>query len=211
MNGKLKIQLAVDRVSIQKAIEYVKAVGEDIDIVEVGTSLIKDYGLVSVKTVKEAYPHKTILADMKVMDEGEYEFTAAYRAGADSVTVMGAASLKTIAACKKVANDMGKDYMIDLLEVDENKLDEIVKAAEDGVFCVHLPSDRKGQGLWELIEASLKSLKGVRRLAVAGGVSLDSIGFIKKAGFEIVIVGSAITGSEDMTLAARKFYQAVNH
>lgn len=207
----MKIQLAIDRVSIEKALEYIKAVEEYVDIIEIGTSLIKDFGMVAVKTIKEAYPHKTILADIKVMDEGEYEFTAVYKAGADIATVMGAAALKTIAVCKKVANEMGKDYMIDLLEVGEDKLDRIINVADDAIFCVHLPSDQQGKGLQELIKNSLKQLKSIKRLAVAGGVNLDSTCLIKEAGFEIVIIGGAITRSENIEHAAKQFYQSVNN
>lgn len=206
---KNKIQLAIDRVSIEKALEYINAVENYVDIVEVGTSLIKDFGMASIRTIKKAYPHKSILADMKVMDEGEYEFTAAYKAGADIVTVMGAAALKTITACKKVANEMGRDYMIDLLEVDGEKLSKILAVAGDAIFCVHLPSDQEGRGLTELVQSSVKMFSGKERLAVAGGVKLDSVRLIKEAGFEIVIIGGAITRAENMAFAAKQFYQRI--
>ncbi len=206
----MKIQLAIDRVSVEKALDYIKAAEESVDIVEIGTSLIKDFGMAAVRTIKEAYPNKAILADIKVMDEGEYEFNAVYRAGADIATVMGAAALKTIVACKKVANELGKDYMIDLLEVNEEKLEKIVKEADDAIFCVHLPSDQHGKGLKELIESSCHRMKGIKRLAVAGGVNLETINLIKESGFEIVIIGGAITRADNIELAAKQFYLSVN-
>ena len=41
----MKLQTAIDRVSLSKAEEMVKTFAGETDIIEIGTSLIKDYGL----------------------------------------------------------------------------------------------------------------------------------------------------------------------
>ena len=43
----MKLQVAIDRVSIEKAIDIIREVEEYADIVEIGTSLVKDFGLES--------------------------------------------------------------------------------------------------------------------------------------------------------------------
>ena len=51
----MKIQLALDRISMNKAVNIAQEIIEYIDIIEVGTSLIKDYGMQSVHIAKNAF------------------------------------------------------------------------------------------------------------------------------------------------------------
>jgi 3-hexulose-6-phosphate synthase and related proteins len=192
----MKIQLAIDRVSVEEALTILAEVQEFVDIIEVGTSLIKDFGLESVRRIKSEYPDKKILADMKVIDEVEYEFRAAYDAGADIVTIMGAAAPISIAIGQEVAREYNKEYMIDLLEVEQDKLQKLL-IYEDAIFAIHLPADKKGEGLSTLLEESLSYLGDGKRIATAGGVTLEELPLLHVGQVEIAIVGGAITKSED--------------
>lgn len=200
----MKLQVAIDRVSIERAIEIIRETYLYADIIEIGTSLIKDFGLESVRRIKSEFPDKTILADIKTVDEAEYEFEAVYNAGADIATVLGGASLGTIRICQRVAQKYNKDYLIDLLETSKEK-QELLKEFSDGILCVHLPSDKGGNGLEELISETLENLKGFPRLSVAGGVNASNISTIKKENFNIAIVGGAITKSENIAETAKHF------
>jgi len=200
----MKIQLAIDRVSIEEAMEIIEETASYVDIIEIGTSLIKDFGLESIHKIKQRFPNISTLADIKTIDEAAYEFQAFYNAGADIATVMGVASLETIKICKKVANEFGKDYMIDLLETSQEKQEEL-KQFKDAILCVHLPSDKDGHGLEALIESTLIKIKDFPRLAVAGGIKLSNINAIKKAKFEIAIIGGAITKAENRGEMAKRF------
>lgn len=64
----MQLQLALDLVNIPEAKELVKEVEEYVDIVEIGTPVIINEGLRAVKEIKEAFPHLTVLADLKIMD-----------------------------------------------------------------------------------------------------------------------------------------------
>lgn len=198
----MKLQVAVDRVSIEKAINIIREVEEYADIIEIGTSLIKDFGLDSIRRIRKEFPKKIILADIKTVDEAEYEFEAVYNAGADIATVLGGASLETIRICKRVANKYNKAYLIDLIEVSKEKR-EALKEFSDAIICIHLPSDNGREGLHNLINSTIESLRGFNILAVAGGVNKESISTIKKAKFDIAIVGGAITKSENIKEAAK--------
>lgn len=70
----MKIQLALDRIDLERAKGIAKEAKDYIDIIEVGTSLIKDYGKKAVSFIKKNFKDKIILADVKTCDEGEYEF-----------------------------------------------------------------------------------------------------------------------------------------
>lgn len=200
----MKLQVAIDRVSIERAIEIIKETYLYADIIEIGTSLIKDFGLESVRRIKSEFPDKIILADIKTVDEAEYEFEAVYNAGADIATVLGGASLGTIRICQRVAQKYNKDYLIDLLETSKEK-QELLKEFSDGILCVHLPSDKEGNGLEELISETIENLKDFPRLSVAGGVNMLNINTIKKANFNIAIVGGAITKSKNIAETAKQF------
>ncbi|WIM73331.1 orotidine 5'-phosphate decarboxylase [Corynebacterium suedekumii] len=49
------------------------------DILELGTPLIKSEGLAAITAVKAAHPDKTVFADLKTMDAGELEADIALR------------------------------------------------------------------------------------------------------------------------------------
>ena len=202
----MKIQLAIDRVSIEEAMAIIEETKDYVDIIEIGTSLIKDFGLEAISKIKLKFPNNTILADIKTIDEAAYEFEAVYKVGADIATVMGVASLETIKICKEVANEQGKEYMIDLLETSKEKQEQL-KQFKDAILCVHLPSDKAGKGLEELITSTLKELRDFPRISVAGGVKISNLKTIKNADFEIAIVGGAITKAQDRGEIAKKFKQ----
>lgn len=206
----MRLQAAIDRVTVDRAAEIIDQTHGCADIIEVGTSLIKDYGLAgSVKVLKEKYPEQCILADIKTCDEGEYEFRKTYEAGGDIPTIMGFSSVSTLKACQKVAKEFQKEYMIDLLEVSDDKLEILKKEFPEAIFCVHLPSDDQGVGLEELVKHMCMKLTGVEKIAVAGGVKLENIDLMKRYGIDTVIVGGAISKAADIREAAEAFAQEI--
>lgn len=204
----MKIQLAIDRVSIERAKEISREASPYIDIIEVGTALIKDFGMASIKEIKEAFPEKIILADIKTIDEGDYEFRAAFNSGADIATVMGAASIDTLRACYRVAEDFKKLMMIDLLEVGYDKIN-LLADFTDAIFCIHSPSDGGEHNLTSLLKEFKEKFPKIRKVAVAGGVNYDTINTIKEANVDIVIIGGAITKATSIGKAAKKFREMI--
>lgn len=201
----MKIQLAVDRVTIEEAVDIIEQAKDSIDIIEIGTSLFLDYGQESLHTLRKRFDHP-ILADIKTMDEAEYEFKRVFGNGADIATVMGASAIETIRICQKTAQAFNKDYMIDLLEVNDEKIQQL-KAFEDAIICLHLPKDKKGS-LKEYVESFVKKHQLTNRLAAAGGITLEDMPYLKEAGIEIAVVGSAITKSDNITESAKSFKES---
>src|SRR5699024_4048796 len=117
-----------------------------IDIIEVGTGVIKEYGVSIIRELKDLYPDKTILADMKICDAGKHEAEQAFKAGADITTVMGFAGNQTIVGTLNVAKEMNSRVMVDLLEIQSpervNELDSL------GVELVslHVGTDKHTEG-----------------------------------------------------------------
>jgi 3-hexulose-6-phosphate synthase len=196
----------LDRMEINEAIELTRKVEDSIDWIEVGTSLIKEFGMTSVREMKQAFPAKTIVADIKTIDNARYEFEMCFEAGADVATVMGVSPLVTIESCMEVARRYNKTVMVDLLNTTEQKKRDLMKY-KDAVFCEHVSKDQQ-----EELGASnhgkvADNLYGPdMTIAAAGGITLDSLQLLRKTlNPTIVIIGSAISKAKNPAEAAAKF------
>src|ERR1700730_5214474 len=188
----MNIQLALDRLTISEAIQIGSAVRDYVDWIEVGTSLIKEFGIASIREISRAFPEKIIVADCKTFDNARYEFSICYEAGAHVATVMGAAPQVTIETCMEVAKSYDKQVMIDMLNT-SNTQREIVSTYQDAIFCIHKSKDQQEasnvesnvnltnhfntmfhDSIHEEINANLK-------FALAGGISKDSIPALVKS------------------------------
>ncbi|MDF2645106.1 MAG: bifunctional hexulose-6-phosphate synthase/ribonuclease regulator [Paenibacillus sp.] len=207
----MNIQLALDRLTIEQAIRVAAPIASYIDWMEVGTSLIKEFGMESVKALKHAYPDHIIVADVKTFDNAIYEFEMCYAAGADMATVMGVAPLVTIEACMNFAERRGKKVMIDLLHTTETQVKQLT-AYSDAIFCLHVSKDQQEihgssqEGSGGLVPSSLLEGKGYM-LAFAGGITVDSLPNLMSFQPHAIVIGSAITKAENPILAAKAFYE----
>jgi 3-keto-L-gulonate-6-phosphate decarboxylase len=69
----MQLQFAMDTLTTDDALRLAKAAAPHVDILELGTPLVKSEGFAAITAVKEAHPDKTVLADLKTMDAGELE------------------------------------------------------------------------------------------------------------------------------------------
>jgi 3-hexulose-6-phosphate synthase len=193
----VRIQLALDRLSRDECFQILSQTKDHIDWIEVGTGVIKEYGMSIVRDIKEAYPDKTIVADMKTCDAGKHEAIQAFEAGADITTVMAFSADKTIAVTLEVAERYQKRIMIDLLGITDKK--RIAELNDLGVDLVslHFGKDMQQEGeLSESIFELVSDFPGIEA-TVAGGINLDSLQDVLRYSPVAVIVGSAITKSAD--------------
>jgi 3-hexulose-6-phosphate synthase len=204
----LKLQLALDRVSIESAIELAGKSALYVEWIEVGTSLIKEFGMESVRKLRRAFPDHTLLADMKISDNARYECQLAFQAGADVITVMGAAPTPTLLMVQEEAKKAGKQVIIDLLNTSEEDQKKLRTMFPKTIFCLHTSKDEQEERGSQLRTTMLK-WNGYR-LAIAGGVTLATLPKLAKIYQpELFIVGGAITGEENVEQAAQAFQQAI--
>lgn len=201
----MKIQLALDRLTRGECIRLIDQTSASIDWVEIGTGVIKEYGMDIIRDIKTRYPDKVVVADMKTCDAGKYEAEQAFRAGADVTTVMAFAHDQTIRDVLQVARSFGKEAMIDLLQVSDHKRVEEIHQLGADFYCVHIGKDSQATGE----TASSAQLSLVRelpavRVAIAGGINEYSAPGLSGQGIDVVIVGSAITKSENPRIAAQR-------
>lgn len=131
----MKLQLALDDITLEDAMELVDKVHDYVDIVEIGSPFIIDCGMEPVKRIKAKYPDLEVLADTKIMDAGDYEAELTYKAGADYCTVLGVTDTLTIKGCLDAAKKYGKKVFVDMICVKdiEGRVEEIEEA---GVDCI---------------------------------------------------------------------------
>jgi 3-hexulose-6-phosphate synthase len=207
----MKLQLALDLVDIQGAIEVVKEVQNHIDIVEIGTPVVINEGLHAVKAVKEAFPHLTVLADLKIMDAAGYEVGQASAAGADIITILAAAEDESIKGAVAEAKKLGKQVLADMIAVKDLK-GRAAQLDEFGVdyICVHTGYDLQAVGKNSFEDlATIKSVVKNSKTAVAGGIKLETLPEVIKQNPDLIIVGGGITSHDDKQAVAAKMQELI--
>lgn len=208
----MKLQLALDDMEFEEAVELVGKVRNYVDIVEIGSPFIIDYGMEPVKKIKELYPELEVLADTKIMDAGEYEAELTYLAGADYCTVLGVTDTLTIKGCLEAGRKYGKKVFVDMICV-KNVEERVAELEAAGVGCigVHTGVDLQAAGVTPLDD--LRRIKGASKhsmISVAGGINVDTVENYMQAGADIVIVGGGINHAADPVAAAKALYEKLH-
>ncbi len=205
------LQVALDFENLSRAVPAAReAVEGGADWIEAGTPLIKSEGLNAVRELKKAFPDRRIVADMKIMDTGAFEVEIAAKAGADLVTVLGAADDDTIAEAVRGGELYGAEVMVDLLGV-ADPVARTRRAAELGAaaVCWHVGIDMQMQAKTPFEELDRLVKASPLPVAVAGGLTSESVAAATRAGAQILIVGGAITKSPKITEATRAIANAI--
>lgn len=206
----MKLQLAMDVLTVEDALELSGKVAEYVDIIELGTPLVKNAGLSAVTAIKEAHPDKIVFADLKTMDAGELEADVAFKAGADLVTVLGVADDSTIAGAIKAGKAHGKGVVVDLIGV-EDKAARAKEVTDLGAEFVefHAGLDEQAQDGYDLNTLLTAGKKAGVAFSVAGGVKLDTLADVQASGAEVAVVGGGIYSAEDPAQAAKELRAAI--
>ncbi|WP_086477835.1 MULTISPECIES: 3-hexulose-6-phosphate synthase [Arenibacter] len=206
-----KLQVAIDLLKIEDAIALATKVAPYVDIIELGTPLIKSEGLAGVRKMKDAFPDKLVLADFKTADAGELEANMAFGAGADYITILGTTGDSTIAGAVKAAKEHGKGVVVDTIGV-KDRVQRAKEAIALGAEFVELHAGldeqaEEGYSIQVLIDEAKRA--GVP-VSIAGGVNKDSITRVKEAGASVAVAGAAIYGAEDPAQAAKELKELLN-
>lgn len=206
------LQVALDLTELSRAeVIATEAVKGGADWIEAGTPLIKSEGMKAVTTLKKLFPNNTIVADLKTSDTGALEVEMAAKAGANVVCVLANADDSVILDAVRGANLYGVEIMADMMNV----ADPAKRAAELSGFGVqiinaHVGIDQQMEGKdpLDLLDALGKLPV---KIAVAGGLNAETASAAVARGADIVIVGSMIIKSADVTAAAKNVRDAIDN
>lgn len=207
----MKLQLALDDLTLEQAYALLDQVQDYIDIVEIGSPFIIAEGMHALKYLKSNFPEKEFLADTKIMDAGFYEAELTYLAGADYCTVLGVTDLLTIKGSVDAAKQYNKNVFVDMICV-ENVEQRVAAIEEVGVdhIAVHVGVDQQAVGITPL--QALKEIKACSKksvISVAGGINAKTAHLYKEAGADVVVVGGGITHADKPIDAAKEIYEAI--
>lgn len=144
------------------------------------------------------------MIDAKISDEF-YIAKKAFEAGADFTTVLGILSDESVKAAIYEAKVAKKGIMVDLMNVkDKLKRAKEVTAFGADYVLVHCGIDEQKLGKTPLNE--LRSIKSSSKIkvAVAGGISLDTIDDYIEAEADIIVVGGALVKNRNRAEAAKQ-------
>lgn len=206
------LQVALDFVNLGRALRCAEeAVKGGADWLEAGTPLIKSEGLAAVRKLRERFPRKTIVADMKIMDAGRTEVEIAAKAGANVVCVLGAASDATIKECIEAAHNYGAKIQVDLISIKEaeKRAEEVEKLGPDYIG-IHCAIDDQMQA-----KDPFSQLKKISKIvntpiAIAGGINSETAPVAIKSGASIIIVGGAINKARDAKKATSRIKKSIS-
>jgi 3-hexulose-6-phosphate synthase len=206
-----KLQVAIDLLTTEDALALAAKVAPYVDIIELGTPLIKNMGSAVITAMKKAHPDTLVFADLKTADAGELEADIAFKAGADLVTVMGAAGNATIIGAVKAAKAHGKGVVVDTIGYPDRvkRAQEVIDLGVEFVE-LHAGLDEQwtaGYSIQVLIDEAARA--GVP-VSIAGGVNLSNITAVIEAGAQVAVAGAAIYGAEDPAAAAKALREAID-
>lgn len=202
----MKFQISFDGLSLEENLAIARKVAPYSDMIEIGTLPILHNGTAAIEAFRKEFPKHTLFADTKIVDRGRDVASLFAKVGADWISVMGGTSNEVIhGACTK-AHDLGKKVMLDILDVSsvaQAALDSRALGVDAIIF--HQPFD-KGESLVFLEEWNM--VRGNTTLPIfvsakIGRQNIDQILALKPDG---VVIGRAVTESEDPTAEAQFFY-----
>ncbi|SDY11745.1 3-hexulose-6-phosphate synthase [Modestobacter sp. DSM 44400] len=205
----MELQVALDRLPLTRALAVTGAVAPHADWIEVGTSLIKQYGVAGFTAIVEAAGATPVLADLKTADDAAFEFTLFYDAGASAATVLGLADDATVDTAVRIAEERGREVVVDFMGLSAGRRETLAaRLAQTVVLAAHVGKDAQAGGARPA--DLLGSWADGRRLALAGGLTVEDLPALADVPALRVIVGSAVTQADDPLAAVLALGQAAH-
>ncbi|RLP27012.1 orotidine 5'-phosphate decarboxylase / HUMPS family protein [Mesorhizobium sp. YM1C-6-2] len=191
------LQIAFDK---PEHLALMPQVREFADIIEIGTPVLKRFGISAISTARELCPDVMVLADTKTVDGGQLEADMVFGAGAAFMTVLSCASRATHETVGRRAAAFGATVIVDTIT--ESGKPDLLEHGSDfpesfGYVAVHSPTDARlaGNTSTSHIDAVKQMHERGFRVSLAGGIGPDTLDAVIGVAPEILVVGSAITES----------------
>lgn len=196
------VQISLDLTTIDEALETAAmAVRAGVDWLEAGTPLIIAHGMAGVRALRDRFPDRPIVADLKTMDGGWLEAQMMAQAGATHVVVMARAHDETIRAVVKAGRDLGIQIMGDNLAC-EDMVAGAVRLEDLGCdFVVHHVGYDERRGIaarGQRMPSPLDRLKAVVNavrvpVQAVGGLTIEQAVATPGYGAPLVVLGAPLT------------------
>ena len=204
----MELQVALDRLALDRAVALTETVASRTDWIEVGTSMVKQFGQAGLRDVVAAAAGTPVLADLKTADDVRFEFEMAFAAGARSATVLGLAPDVSIDLAVEVTDEHGCELVVDLMGLTQQRIEELAGRLPRQVrLAPHISKDAQGRD-GRRVQDLLGPWSRGRRLALAGGLTAGDLPAFADEPELRVIVGSAVTKAGDPAAAVEELRRA---
>lgn len=212
--AKPLLQIALDSLSLEKAVADAKNAESAVDIIEVGTILACAEGMKAVSTLRALHPNHIIVCDLKTTDGGAILAKMAFEAGADWLTVSAAAHIATITACKKVADEINvsqtltrsKEIQIEIYGnwTYEDAQDWVNLGIKQAIFHRSRDAELAGKGWTAEDIEKMERLEAIGlEVSITGGIVPEDIHLFKSVkNAKAFIAGRALVGEQGQATAA---------
>jgi 3-hexulose-6-phosphate synthase len=209
--SSVDLQVALDRLPLDRAVGITEAVAAHTDWIEAGTSMVKQFGQEGLRRLVAAAGATPVLADLKTADDVRFEFEMAFTAGSRSVTVLGLAPDVSIDLAVEVTGEHDRELVVDLMGLTRARIEDLARRLPERVrLAPHVSKDaqRNGMTSGQRVQDLLGDWSRGRRLALAGGLTADDLPALADEPELRVIVGSAVTKADDPVAAVDELRRA---
>ena len=206
------LQLALDAPDIDAALEAARCARGSVDVIEAGTLLCLSAGMAAVRALRDAFPDRTVVGDVRIVRAGGAIADMAFDAGAHWVTVVGEAPPETVEAAVRSAEAHGGEIQI---ELHDGWTPEQARQWRDlgiGQVILHSTAEVGAIGAgWS--EAGFDTVRRLAdagfRVTATGGITADAIPRFAGVPVSVFVAGRAIAGAPDPAAAAARFRNAI--
>ncbi len=192
------LQVALDFTDLKQALHVASiTIDAGAHIMELGTPLIKSYGLQALVALKELIRDRLIVADLKTIDAIELEFIPFAKHGVHAVTLLSFIDEDVIGDAISLCRELGIDLIVDLIH-QQNPIEKALRLADLGVNIVNIHIGVDVQRKRNIsVRQLLKEVEEIADtgiiVAVAGGIKPKDVRLFVEHGAKIIVIGSAIT------------------
>jgi len=211
LRTRFTFQISVDVATIEQGLGVAgAALAGGVNIVEMGTPLLKNQGVSNVvPAFRKKFPEALLLADMKTMDGGGFEARAVYAGGGNIVDFLALAGVDTAKAICAVrdefrhgGSELPRLVFADIMVPHQGPAAQAIEVAlrmlDAGVDAVgvHLQSDARRADatliernyLGDMARAIFEKVGGVAPVQVVGGLSVAQAKGLAQAGLRAFVI-----------------------
>ena len=205
----MKLQISLDVIDLDQALEIADQVVDSCDILEVGSLLTYKYGLQAIEQFREKFPSKTLLADVKIVDRGKEIVSLLGQAGANWITVMSGTDKNVIHTACTQAEKNNMNVMLDLLDaysIGQSAMEAKNIGADALLFhqAYDLEAPQTFLDKWDMVKGNTDL-----PIFVSAHIKRENVEEIIKLDPAGLIIGKSITTAANPKEEAEYFYQLV--
>jgi 3-hexulose-6-phosphate synthase len=211
LRTRFMFQISVDVATVDQGLRVAgAALAGGVDIVEMGTPLLKNAGVANVvPAFRRQFPDALLLADMKTMDGGGFEARAVYAGGGNIVDFLALAGVHTAKGICAVRDEFRRtdperprlafaDIMVPHQGTPAQAADAALRMVEAGVdgVGIHLQADARRADptlitsdlLGEAARAVFERVGKATPVQVVGGLSIAQAKTLAGAGLRVFVI-----------------------